>query len=94
MRLRKILEERLQIIRRQRFEPGGHDRELRGVQARDVLALDDVFLCRGVQNFHGRLCFSIEAAREGRLLYREAYELTGLYGATFDRYAKELAATR
>ncbi len=36
----------------------------------------------------------IEAAREGRLLYRDAYELTGLYGATFDRYAEELAAAR
>ena len=30
------------------------------------------------------------AAKEGRLLYREAYSLTGLQGATFDKYAKEL----
>ncbi len=30
------------------------------------------------------------AAKEGRLLYREAYSLTGLQGATFDRYAKQL----
>jgi len=30
------------------------------------------------------------AAKEGRLLYREAYNLTGLHGATFDKYAKEL----
>lgn len=30
------------------------------------------------------------AAREGRLLYRDAYELTGLHGSTFDRYIKEL----
>lgn len=30
------------------------------------------------------------AAKEGRLLYRDAYSLTGLYGATFDRYAKAL----
>ena len=28
------------------------------------------------------------AAKEGRLLYREAYSLTGLQGATFDKYAK------
>lgn len=30
------------------------------------------------------------AAREGRLLFRDAYELTGLYGKTFDKYAKHL----
>ena len=30
------------------------------------------------------------AAKEGRLLYREAYSLTGLHGATFDKYAKAL----
>ena len=30
------------------------------------------------------------AAKEGRLLYREAYSLTGLQGVTFDKYAKEL----
>lgn len=33
----------------------------------------------------------IRAAREGRLLYRDAYHLTGLYGTTFDRYAGNLA---
>lgn len=30
------------------------------------------------------------AARSGRLLYRDAYRLTGLNGETFDRYAKRL----
>jgi Zn-dependent peptidase ImmA (M78 family) len=30
------------------------------------------------------------AVREGRLLYREAFELTGLYGATFDKYMSKL----
>ncbi len=30
------------------------------------------------------------AAKEGRLLYREAYSLTGLHGATFEKYAKAL----
>ena len=30
------------------------------------------------------------AAREGRLLYRDAYELTGLSGDTFDKYASRL----
>ena len=33
------------------------------------------------------------AAKEGRLLYRDAYSLTGLRGATFDRYAKSLGVT-
>jgi len=34
----------------------------------------------------------IGAAREGKLLYRDAYHLTGLYGKTFERYAQSLAA--
>ncbi len=33
----------------------------------------------------------IRAAREGRLLYRDAYQLTDLNGNTFDRYAVTLA---
>lgn len=32
----------------------------------------------------------IRAAREGRLLYRDAYQLTGLSGNAFERYAKHL----
>lgn len=32
------------------------------------------------------------AAKEGRLLYRDAYRLTDLHGATFDKYAKVLGA--
>lgn len=32
----------------------------------------------------------VRAAREGRLLYREAYALTGLRGGTFDKYSKAL----
>jgi Zn-dependent peptidase ImmA (M78 family) len=32
----------------------------------------------------------VRAVREGRLLYTEAFELTGLRGATFDRYVATL----
>ncbi len=32
----------------------------------------------------------IRAAKEGKLLYSEAYHLTGLYGRTFERYAASL----
>jgi Zn-dependent peptidase ImmA (M78 family) len=32
----------------------------------------------------------IRAVKEGRLLYRDAYRLTGLHGKTFDRYADYL----
>ncbi|HKV98818.1 MAG TPA: ImmA/IrrE family metallo-endopeptidase [Vicinamibacterales bacterium] len=32
----------------------------------------------------------VNAAREGRVTYREAYELTGLWGQTFDKYASKL----
>ncbi|HRT58154.1 MAG TPA: ImmA/IrrE family metallo-endopeptidase [Candidatus Paceibacterota bacterium] len=32
----------------------------------------------------------VRATLEGRLLFREAYQLTGLCGKTFDRYAKSL----
>ncbi|MCL4458788.1 MAG: ImmA/IrrE family metallo-endopeptidase [Chloroflexi bacterium] len=34
----------------------------------------------------------MRAVREGNLLYREAYELTGLYGQTFERYGRFLAS--
>jgi Zn-dependent peptidase ImmA (M78 family) len=34
------------------------------------------------------------AVKEGRLLYRDAFELTGLRGATFDRYMATLEAGR
>jgi Zn-dependent peptidase ImmA (M78 family) len=33
------------------------------------------------------------AVREGRLLYRDAFDLTGLRGATFDRYIASLEAS-
>jgi phosphatidylserine/phosphatidylglycerophosphate/cardiolipin synthase-like enzyme len=32
----------------------------------------------------------VRAAREGRLLYREAYQLTDLKGETFTKYARRL----
>jgi len=32
----------------------------------------------------------VRAAREGKLLYRDAYRLTGLYGKTFEQFAKSL----
>ncbi|PKG33039.1 hypothetical protein [Methanoregula sp.] len=32
----------------------------------------------------------IIAVRDGRLLYRDAYRLTGLYGNTFETFAKEI----
>lgn len=34
----------------------------------------------------------MRAVRQGKLLYREAYELTGLYGQTFDRYGRFLSS--
>jgi Zn-dependent peptidase ImmA (M78 family) len=35
-------------------------------------------------------CAVVRAAREGRLLYRDAYQLTDLQGETFNRYADRL----
>jgi Zn-dependent peptidase ImmA (M78 family) len=32
----------------------------------------------------------VRAAKEGKLLFRDAYRLTGLHGATFDKYAMNL----
>lgn len=32
----------------------------------------------------------VRAVREGKLFYKEAYRLTGLYGSTFERFAKHL----
>lgn len=34
----------------------------------------------------------VGAAREGKLLYRDAYQLTGLHGKTFEKYAQSLTA--
>ena len=34
----------------------------------------------------------VQAVNEGKLLYHEAYQLTGLYGKTFDRYASHLVS--
>jgi len=34
----------------------------------------------------------VRAVSEGRLLYREAYALTGLKGKTFDRFVKQVSA--
>lgn len=36
----------------------------------------------------------VNAAQEGRLAYREAYALTGLWGQTFDKFAAELQGKR
>ena len=36
----------------------------------------------------------IRAAREGRLLYRDAYRLTGLSGKTFDQFSEQLGFSR
>lgn len=33
------------------------------------------------------------AAKEGRLPYREAYQLTGLSGASYDRFGREMGFT-
>jgi Zn-dependent peptidase ImmA (M78 family) len=35
----------------------------------------------------------VRAVGEGELLYREAYQLTGLYGEAFERYASSLSST-
>ena len=35
----------------------------------------------------------MHAVKDGRMLYREAYELTGLSGSTFDRYVNEIETT-
>ena len=32
----------------------------------------------------------VRAARESKLLYRDAYQLTGLYGDTFEKYAQKI----
>jgi Zn-dependent peptidase ImmA (M78 family) len=50
----------------------------------DFYATQDVRLGRRFANA------VVRAAKEGRLLYRDAYHLTGLSGETFDRYAKAL----
>ena len=43
----------------------------------------------------GRLFAShlIRAAKEGRVGFKEAYDLTGLHAGTFQRYARKLEIT-
>jgi hypothetical protein len=36
----------------------------------------------------------VRAVKEGRLLYREAYRLTGLYGETFEKFTSRLAGLK
>lgn len=50
----------------------------------------DFYLTQNQRIGH-RFAFSIvRAAKEGKLLYSEAYKLTGLYGKTFDKFASTL----
>lgn len=41
---------------------------------------------------HGFGLAVVRAVREDRLLYREAYALTGLRGKAFDRFVQQMAA--
>jgi len=47
---------------------------------------------KGKEASGGRTCESAgtlnvaQAAKEGRLSYHEAYQLTGIYGSTFDKF--------
>ncbi len=52
----------------------------------------DFFATQGVRIGKRFALAVLSAAKEGRLLYRDAYQLTGLFGSTFDKYAKTLGA--
>lgn len=50
----------------------------------------DFWLTQGVRVGDRFGAAVVRAAKEGRLLYRDAYRLTGIHGATFDKYAAQL----
>lgn len=48
------------------------------------------YATKNVQLGHSFALAVVSAAREGKLLYRDAYKLTGLYGSTFEKFSQYL----
>ena len=65
MGLADELEQGFQILRGQRLEANGHDRQLRSIQVGDVLALNDMLLRGRVEDLHCRLRLGLQAAGDG-----------------------------
>jgi len=80
----------LQFINRNAFFEFYEDQQRRERKARSRKSGGDFYRNQNsrVGEFFGREV--VRAAKEGRLLYRDAYALTGLYGRTFDKYAEHL----
>jgi len=82
----------LRLIGRQAFFRFYNEYQSRERQTADQKADGGDFYAN--QNFRVGRRFAaavIQAAKEGKLLYSDAFRLTGLYGKTFDRYASSLA---
>lgn len=54
----------------------------------------DFYLNQNVRLGHRFAAAVVQAVQEGRLAYREAYTLTGLWGKTFDNYVAEIQGRR
>lgn len=63
-------------------------------RAEDVAGGGDFYLTQNVRLGRRFAVAVVHAVQEGRLPYREAYALTGLWGQTFDNYAAELQGKR
>ena len=60
MWLGQVFEQPGEVFGGQQFEAGRHDRERRGVQGKDVFALNDMFLRGRIEDFNRSLSFGVE----------------------------------
>lgn len=65
-------------------------REQETLRMKKKLSGGDFYKVQEVRVGHRFGSAVVSAARSGKLLYRDAYRLTGLYGKTFDKFAQEL----
>ncbi len=81
----------LHLIRKDVFLAFYHERQKRErAKAGDQPGGGDFYLNQNLRVGRRFASAVFRAAKEGKLLYSEAYGLTGLYGKTFDHYASSL----
>lgn len=80
----------LRLLSRQEFFDFYREYERDERRQRRTSKGGDFYLTQGTRVGERFANAVIRAVKEGRLLYRDAYRLTGLHGKTFDRYAEFL----
>ena len=80
----------LQLMRRQEFFDFYREYQEDERRVKRTSSGGDFYATQGTRIGERFANAVISAVKEGRLLYRDAYRLTGLHGKTFDRYAEHL----